>query len=45
MPPRVYASAPAFRTAVETRLIQIAEKEGQEIMRLRRRFTFDRLNT
>ena len=42
MPPRVYASASAFRTAVEMRLMQIAEKEGQEIMRLRRRFTFDR---
>jgi hypothetical protein len=42
MPPRVYASASAFRTAVETRLMQIAEKEGQEIMRLRRQLTFDR---
>ncbi|MDD5673203.1 MAG: nucleotidyl transferase AbiEii/AbiGii toxin family protein [Chitinivibrionales bacterium] len=42
MPPRVYASASAFRTAVETRLMQLVAKEGQEIMRLRRQFTFDR---
>jgi hypothetical protein len=39
---KVYTSARALRTAIETRLLQLAERESMDIMRLRRQFTFDR---
>jgi hypothetical protein len=42
MAPKIYANASAFRTAIETRLLQMVEKEAKDIMRLRRQFTFDR---
>lgn len=42
MTARKYASAAAFRTALESRLNLMSIKEGQDIMRLRRQFVFDR---
>ncbi len=42
MNPRKYASAEAFRIALETRLQRLAVAEGMPLMRLRRQFTFDR---
>lgn len=41
--PREYASAEAFRRALETRLNKIAEAELIQINRLRRQVAFDRL--
>ena len=41
--PREYASAEAFRSALEVRLNQAAETELIQINRLRRRVAFDRL--
>ncbi len=42
MAARKFTDAEAFRTALESRLKNIALKEGADIMRLRRQFTFDR---
>lgn len=39
---RSYATAKAFREALERRLNQQARETHQDIMRLRRRVTFDR---
>ncbi|HBL18694.1 MAG TPA: nucleotidyl transferase AbiEii/AbiGii toxin family protein [Elusimicrobia bacterium] len=41
--PKKYATAMAFRRALEDRLKQIAEKERLELQRLRREIAFDRL--
>src|SRR5260370_14544325 len=41
--PRKYATAAAFRIALETRLKSIAKNEGTDLQRLRRRVSFDRL--
>ncbi len=40
---QVYATATAFRTALEARLMNIAKKEAVDIQRLRRQVSFDRL--
>ena len=40
---RKYATAKAFRTALEERLMQIAKKENTDIQRLRKQVAFDRL--
>jgi hypothetical protein len=42
-PPRQYASAAAFRVALETRLKAISTTEGIDLQRLRRQVSFDRL--
>lgn len=42
-PPRHYASAAAFRAALESRLQQMAQEEGLDLQRLRRQAAFDRL--
>jgi hypothetical protein len=42
-PPRRYASAAAFRAALETRLKVISTAEGIDLQRLRRQVSFDRL--
>ena len=42
-PPRQYASAAAFRAALEARLQTIAKAEGIDLQRLRRQVSFDRL--
>lgn len=42
-PPRHYASAAAFRAALEARLQTIARAEGIDLQRLRRQVSFDRL--
>ena len=42
-PPRQYASAAAFRVALETRLKAISKAEGVDLQRLRRQVSFDRL--
>jgi predicted nucleotidyltransferase component of viral defense system len=42
-PPRRYASAAAFRVALETRLKAISKAEGIDLQRLRRQVSFDRL--
>jgi hypothetical protein len=42
-PPRKYASAAAFRVALETRLKAISTTEGIDLQRLRRQVSFDRL--
>jgi hypothetical protein len=39
---RIFKDAEAFRTALESRIKNIALKEGMDIMRLRRQFIFDR---
>lgn len=41
--PRHYASAAAFRVALEDRLKSLAQKEGIDLQRLRRQAAFDRL--
>jgi len=41
--PRKYATAAAFRVALETRLKSIAVTEGVDLQRLRRQVSFDRL--
>lgn len=41
--PRHYASAIAFRVALEDRLKTLAQKEGIDLQRLRRQVAFDRL--
>ena len=41
--PRQYATAAAFRVALETRLKSIAAAEGADLQRLRRQVSFDRL--
>jgi hypothetical protein len=41
--PRRYASAAAFRVALETRLKAISKAEGMDLQRLRRQVSFDRL--
>jgi predicted nucleotidyltransferase component of viral defense system len=41
--PRQYATAAAFRVALETRLKSIAAAEGVDLQRLRRQVSFDRL--
>lgn len=41
--PRQYASAGAFRAALETRLNERARREGVDLGRLRRQVAFDRL--
>jgi predicted nucleotidyltransferase component of viral defense system len=41
--PRQYASANAFRTALEARLNERARREGVDLGRLRRQVSFDRL--
>jgi len=43
MPPRTYATAEAFRRALEHRLKQAALTDRVDLIRLRRRLTFDRL--
>jgi hypothetical protein len=43
MEPKKYATAAAFRRALEDRLQDIAGKEGVDLQRLRRQVTFDRL--
>jgi predicted nucleotidyltransferase component of viral defense system len=42
-PPRKYASAAAFRVALESRLKKMAQEEGFDLQRLRRQAAFDRL--
>ena len=42
-PPRQYASAAAFRVALESRLQKMAQAEGLDLQRLRRQAAFDRL--
>jgi len=42
-PPRKYASATAFRIALEDRLKHVAQEENIELQRLRRQVAFDRL--
>lgn len=37
-----YRTAPAFRKALEDRLIRLAEDEGTDVQRLRRQVAFDR---
>ena len=41
--PRQYATAAAFRVALETRLKSVATAEGVDLQRLRRQVSFDRL--
>ena len=43
MEPKRYATAAAFRRALEDRLQDIARKEGVDLQRLRRQVAFDRL--
>ena len=43
MEPKKYATAAAFRRALEDRLQDIARKEGVDLQRLRRQVAFDRL--
>src|SRR5437879_12856984 len=43
MEPKRYATAAAFRMALEDRLQDIARKEGVDLQRLRRQVAFDRL--
>src|ERR1700691_3014752 len=43
MEPKKYATAAAFRRALEDRLQDIAGKEGVDLQRLRRQVAFDRL--
>jgi hypothetical protein len=40
---RKYASATAFRVALESRLKKVAQEEGFDLQRLRRQVAFDRL--
>lgn len=42
-PPRKYASATAFRVALEDRLKKLAQEEGLDLQRVRRQAAFDRL--
>lgn len=42
-PPKHYASAAAFRVALESRLKTVAQEEGLDLQRLRRQAAFDRL--
>jgi predicted nucleotidyltransferase component of viral defense system len=42
-PPKHYASATAFRVALEDRLKKMAQEEGLDLQRLRRQAAFDRL--
>ena len=42
-PPRKYASAGAFRIALEDRLKRLAQKESLDLQRVRRQAAFDRL--
>jgi hypothetical protein len=42
-PPQKYASATAFRVALESRLKKMAQAEGLDLQRLRRQAAFDRL--
>ena len=39
---RTFKDPEAFRTALESRIKNISLKEGANVMRLRRQFTFDR---
>lgn len=41
--PRQYASAHAFRNALETRLLERSRRSGADLQRLRRQVAFDRL--
>lgn len=41
--PRKYATAAAFRVALETRLKTTSTAEGADLQRLRRQVSFDRL--
>ena len=41
--PRKYASATAFRVALEDRLKQLAQEDGLDVQRVRRQAAFDRL--
>jgi hypothetical protein len=41
--PRTYASASAFRVALESRLKKIAQEEGVDLQRVRQQAAFDRL--
>lgn len=43
--PRQYATAAAFRVALETPLKSVATAEGIDLQRLRRQVSFDRLVT
>ena len=43
MEPKKYATAAAFRRALEDRLQDIARKEGVDLQRVRRQVAFDRL--
>jgi Nucleotidyl transferase AbiEii toxin, Type IV TA system len=42
-PPRKYASAAAFRVALEDRLKKLAQESGLDLQRVRRQVAFDRL--
>ena len=42
-PPRKYASATAFRVALEDRLKKLAQEDGLDLQRVRRQAAFDRL--
>ncbi len=42
-PPRKYASATAFRVALEDRLKMMAQEDGFDLQRVRRQTAFDRL--
>lgn len=43
MEPRRYATAAAFRRALEVRLMDTAKREAVDLQRLRRQVAFDRL--
>src|SRR5690348_11439270 len=43
MPPKKYASATAFRRALEDRLQAISRRDDRDLQRLRREVAFDRL--
>ncbi|MES2572424.1 MAG: hypothetical protein V4710_20535 [Verrucomicrobiota bacterium] len=43
MSPKTYATAMAFRRALEDRLMATAAKEGMDLQRIRRQVAFDRL--
>jgi hypothetical protein len=40
---KTYKTAPALRTALEARLLELAKRTGMDLQRLRRRVAFDRL--
>ena len=43
--PKTYESATAFRTALEDRLQRISTEKGEDLQRLRKQVSFDRILT